>query len=133
MRTCRRSLKYLGYWLKGEIHAGANHTEVVIRPIHKIPAEIAHPADVRRKPNFKATADLTNSSTFGACMTGRLNNVEAFSWFNKSLVNALLPPAKYPASTTENVRGEPRARDWITERQRAQHRANRVVLTGEAP
>jgi hypothetical protein len=42
----RGTLKY--GQLEGEIHAGADHAEVVVRPIHEIPAEIADPADVRR-------------------------------------------------------------------------------------
>ena len=30
-----------------EIHAGADHTKIVVGAVHKIPAEITDPADVR--------------------------------------------------------------------------------------
>ena len=33
--------------LEREIHAGANHTKIVVGAVHEIPAEITHPADVR--------------------------------------------------------------------------------------
>jgi hypothetical protein len=34
--------------LEGEVHAGADHPEVVLRAIDKIPTEITDPTDVRR-------------------------------------------------------------------------------------
>ncbi len=34
--------------LEGEIHAGADHAEVIMGPVHKIPAEITDPADMWR-------------------------------------------------------------------------------------
>jgi len=33
--------------LEREIHAGADHTEIILGPVHEIPAEITNPADVR--------------------------------------------------------------------------------------
>jgi hypothetical protein len=33
--------------LEREIHAGADHTKIVIRAVHEIPAEITDPADMR--------------------------------------------------------------------------------------
>ena len=32
--------------LEREIHAGADHTEIIFRAVHEIPAEITDPADV---------------------------------------------------------------------------------------
>ena len=34
--------------LKGEIHASADHSEIIVGAVHKIPTEITDPADVRR-------------------------------------------------------------------------------------
>ena len=39
--------------LEGEIHAGARHTEVVVRTVNEVPAEITDPADVRREADFE--------------------------------------------------------------------------------
>ena len=33
--------------LEREIHAGADHTKIVIRAVHEIPAKITDPADMR--------------------------------------------------------------------------------------
>ena len=33
--------------LEREIHACANHTKIIVGAVHKIPAEITDPADVR--------------------------------------------------------------------------------------
>jgi len=52
--------------LEREIHAGAHHAEVVLRTIHKIPAEITNPTDVRRNTDFKPTANLTERLGFGS-------------------------------------------------------------------
>jgi len=39
--------------LEGEINATAHHAEVVASPVHNIPAEIVHPANVRSDANFQ--------------------------------------------------------------------------------
>jgi len=44
--------------LEGEIHTCADHAEIVLRPIHKIPAEVTDPADMRGEADFHAAADL---------------------------------------------------------------------------
>ena len=40
--------KVLAKSLEREIHAGADHTKIIIWAVHEIPAEITDPADVRR-------------------------------------------------------------------------------------
>src|SRR6266496_2284343 len=87
--------------LECEIHAGTGHTEVVLRPIHKIPAKIADPADMRRQADFHPAADLPDCSSLAICMTGRLDDVETFSRFNKSLVDSLLAATKDRATSTK--------------------------------
>jgi hypothetical protein len=47
--------------LEREINSSARHAKVVMRPLHKIPAEITNPANVRCDANFHAAADLADS------------------------------------------------------------------------
>src|SRR5215475_5009660 len=61
-------------------------------------------------------------------MTGCLEDIETFSRPDKALVYLLLAPAKDPATAAKNVRCKTSARDWITQGQSAQHRANHVAL-----
>ena len=75
----RRCSKCYCRCLEGEIHAGADHAEVVVRPIHEIPAEITDPADMRGEADFQAAADLADCLRLAICVTSRLENVEAFS------------------------------------------------------
>jgi hypothetical protein len=46
--------------LEREINAGADHAEVVVRSVHKVPAEITDPTNVRRETNFHAAANLAD-------------------------------------------------------------------------
>src|SRR5450756_2738486 len=107
--------------LKGEIYACASHTKVVLRPINEIPAEITDPADMRRKANFQAAAHLTQRFRLAICMTNRLDNVKSFSRLTKSLVDLPLAATKNGAATAKNVGRKARARDRITQCERAQH------------
>ena len=44
----RRREKAYCCWLESEVHAGADHAEIIVPPVHHVPAEIADPADMRR-------------------------------------------------------------------------------------
>src|SRR5262245_64122350 len=61
-------------------------------------------------------------------MTGCLQDIETFSRLDRALVYLLLAPAKDPATAAKNVRCKTSARDWITQGQSAEHRANHVAL-----
>ena len=56
----RRCSKCYCRCLEGEVHAGADHAEVVMGPVHKVPAEVADPADMRGETHFHAAADLAH-------------------------------------------------------------------------
>ncbi len=57
--------------LEREIYARAGHAEVAIAPVHKIPAEITDPADMRRKANFQTAAHLAQCLGLAICITNR--------------------------------------------------------------
>ena len=118
--------------LEREIHAGADHTKIILWAIHEIPAEITDPTDVRSYADFHATANLADCPRLCICMTGCRNDIETFSLLDKAVVDLLLATAKDPASPAKNVRRKARARDRVTESQSAQHRADRVVLVVNA-
>src|SRR4029077_7991864 len=54
--------------LESEVHAGAHHAEVIVRTIHKIPAEVTDPADMRGQADFHTAADLTDCPRLTAGM-----------------------------------------------------------------
>src|ERR1700730_12607388 len=54
-----------------EGEAAAHHAEVVGRPVHHVPTEIVHPADVRGDTNFDAAAKLADPFGRGTQMVGR--------------------------------------------------------------
>jgi len=118
--------------LKGEIYARAGHAEVVFRPINEIPAEITDPADMRRKADFHAAADLPECTRLAASMADRLDNVESFSRLSKSLVNLPLAATKDCAAAAKKVGRKARARDRITQCERAQHSADCITLVVNA-
>src|SRR5579885_510319 len=95
-------------FLEGEVHASADHAEVVVRPVHKIPAEVADPANVRREANFDAAADLANRPGF---RTGLL-------CANHAVVHNHVGPlaaAENAAAPAEDVRRETRARYRVSQ------------------
>ena len=73
-------------------------------PVHKIPAKIADPANMRRQADFHAAADLPDRPRLAVCMTGRLDNVETFSGFGKSLIDSLLAAAEDRAASAKKIR-----------------------------
>src|SRR5437588_10277261 len=87
--------------LEGEIHAGADHAEVVVRTIHKIPAEVTDPADMRGDTHFQAAADLAHCARLAVCMTNRLKNVEALAPLGDGSSFAL-PPIDRPLAATKD-------------------------------
>src|SRR4029077_4276631 len=102
--------------LECDIHPGPGHTEVFLRSIHEIPAEITDPADMRCKANFQAAADLAQRLRLATCMTNRLESVESFSRFSNEPVDWPLAAAKDRAASTKNVWRKARAVDRITQR-----------------
>jgi hypothetical protein len=87
--------------LEGEIYAGADHPEIVLRSVDEIPAEIANPANMRRHANFHATADLADCPRFGTSLFGA----------NDSVVHddvCLFTSTKDSATSTKNVGRETR-------------------------
>ena len=99
--------------LEGEIHTCADHAEIVLRPIHEIPAKVADPADMRGEANFHAAADLPDRPRLAICMTGRLDDVETFSRLNKPLIDSFLAPAKDGTSSAKNIWRKASAMDRI--------------------
>src|SRR5437588_4695308 len=108
-------------WLEREINSGANHSKVVMRPVHEIPAEIADPANVRGHANFHAAAVLADGPRLGA---GLFSANDSVAHNNTRLFTA----TKDSAASTKNVRRESGARDWVAQRQCAQHRTHRAAL-----
>jgi hypothetical protein len=97
---------------EGEIYAGADHPEVVLRSIDEIPAEITDPANVRGEANFHAAADLPDCPRLG---TGLFSA-------NDSVVHDNVRPfatTKDSAASTKDVRREARAGNRVAQRQRA--------------
>ena len=96
--------------LEGEVHAGAGHAKVVFRTIHKIPAEVTDPADMRGETHFHAAADLAHYACLAICMTNCLKNVEALAALGDGSplanpsIDRPLAPAKDPAEATPDVR-----------------------------
>src|ERR1700731_2597429 len=66
-----RRFRRNGSVLEGERDAAAHHAEVIVRPIHHVPTEIVHPADVRGDANFDAAAKLADPFRRGTQMVGR--------------------------------------------------------------
>ena len=54
--------------LEREINPRANHAKIIGRSVHKVPAEIADPADVRSHANFHATAYLADCPRLGTSL-----------------------------------------------------------------
>ena len=92
--------------LEGEIYAGANHAKVVLRPVHKIPAEITDPANVWGHANFHATANLADCLRLG---TGLLSTNDSVVQDNVRSFAA----AKDSAAPTKDVGREARAANRV--------------------
>src|SRR6266550_5922034 len=107
--------------LEREINPSANHAKVIVRSVHKIPAEIADPADVRSHANFHATAYLADcprlgTSLFRANDSIVYDNVRTFA------------STKDSAASTKNVGREARAGNRVAQCQCAQHRTDRTAF-----
>ena len=74
--------------LEGEINAAARHAEVVVPPVHNIPAEIAHPADVWSNANLQARAELADRLGSGTQVISRGNRENDEIITRRSLVKA---------------------------------------------
>src|SRR5437868_14736008 len=96
--------------LEREINSGANHSKVVMGPVHEIPAEIADPANVRGHANFHAAADLADGPGLG---TGLFSANDSVAHNNVRLFAA----TEDCAASTKNVGRESGARDWVAQRQ----------------
>jgi len=59
-RLLRRFSKDCSF-LECKRDAAAHHAEAIVRPIHHVPTEIAHPADMRRDAKFDTAAKLADS------------------------------------------------------------------------
>src|SRR5947207_15512505 len=66
-------------------------------------------------------------------LSGWRDAIETFSRLDKALVYLLLAAAKDPASSAKNVRSKARARNRVTQGESAQHSADSVALTMDAP
>jgi hypothetical protein len=107
--------------LKCEINSSADHAKVIVGTVHKIPAEIADPANVRGHANFHAAADLADCPRLG---TGLLSANDSVVHDNVRLFAA----TKDSAAAAKNVGRESRARDRVAQRQCAQHRTHGAAL-----
>src|SRR5438552_3583067 len=110
--------------------AAAHHAKVIVRPIHHVPTEIVHPADVRGDANFDAAAKLANSlgctiSVFSMKKLYRRVTNGAQSVEHDSIA---LAAAKNGAATGPNIGSEARTRNRITQREGPQNRTNRAGL-----
>src|SRR5438552_7673096 len=116
--------------LEGKRDAAAHHAEVIVRPIHHVPTEIVHPADVRGDSNFDAAAKLANR-------LGRTTAVVGMKKLYRRVTNGAqsveddsiaLASAKNGATAGPNVWSEARTRNRITQREGPQNRTNRTGL-----
>ena len=92
--------------LEREVNPGANHAEVVMRPVHKIPAEVTDPANVRSEANFHAATNLADCPRLGAGLFSA----------NDSVVHdnvRFFASTKDSASSAKKVRREARAGNRI--------------------
>src|SRR5205823_636870 len=104
----RRRSKCYCCCLESEVHAGADHAKVVMGPVHKVPAEVTDPADMRGETDFQAAADLGYCLRLGIGVLGANKTL-----FEHDVVS--LAAAKDAATATEDVRCEPGARNRITQ------------------
>lgn len=112
--------------LEREVHACADHPEVVIGTVYEVPTEITDPTDMRRKADFYAAADLAESLRLCSRETLCLDNVEAFPGFsNANIFRALTTTEDRPAAS-KNVRRKAAARNWITQCQGPQRSTDRI-------
>src|SRR5207302_4451205 len=116
--------------LEGKRNAAAHHAEVILRPIHHVPTEIVHPADVRGDANFDAAAKLANR-------LGRTTAVVGMKKLYRRVTNGAqsveddsisLAAAKNGATAGPNVWSEARTRNRIAQRKGPQNRTNRTGL-----
>src|SRR5207248_3866663 len=109
-----------------EVHACADHSEVVIGTAYEVPAEITDPADMRCEADFDAAAHLAQALRLSSRETLCLDNVEAFPWFNDAHIFWPLTTTEDGPTASKNVRRKPCARNWITQCQGAQCSTDRV-------
>src|ERR1700720_3919456 len=95
--------------LEREIDARPGHSEIVLRTINNVPAEITHPADVGRDTNFKTATELSHTTRFG--LKPGTNYVPV-----RGVKMAIVMAAEDPAAATPDVRRKASAPDRITQR-----------------
>src|ERR1043166_8436163 len=88
--------------LEREVETGTGHSEVVLRTLHDIPAEIVLPTEMRGESNFETATDLAHCMAIvvavdpDGCACGIEND----------RVVSVTPDS---AATDPNIRGKPRA------------------------
>src|SRR5206468_10439800 len=126
VRAGRRVSKGVWGCLKSEIYTGADHTEIVFRTIHEIPAEITDPPDMWRKTYFKSTPDLTERLGLGSCEAFGLDDVKAFSGSNDAYIFRSLATTKNGPTAPENIWRKTGTRNWVAQCEGPQRSTDRV-------
>jgi hypothetical protein len=112
--------KYGWSILEGEINAAGHHAEVVVPPVHNIPAEIVHPADVRSDANFQAGTELADRLSRGTQVIGRGNGENDEITARQSLMKMFfLAAAEDGTAPRPNIWRKARTRDRISQGERA--------------
>src|SRR5207245_10106554 len=116
--------------LEGKRNAAAHHAEVIVRPIHHVPTEIVHPADVRGDANFDAAAKLANRLRRTTAVVGMKKLYRRVTNGAQSVEDdsIALATAKNGTATSPDVGSEARTRNRITQREGPQNRTNRAGL-----
>jgi len=64
------SQNYCQRFLEREIDTAADHSEVILRSVNYVPAEVVDPADVTGESNFHTTAELAHDLRLGTFVIG---------------------------------------------------------------
>jgi hypothetical protein len=116
--------------LERECQTGSDHSEVIVRSVDHIPAEIVRPANVRGNAEFQPATELADRLGRGAMVDGMIKRYRDFTGATKSVQDNFVALATTPDHTTArpNIRRKARARDRITKGEGSQHFADCSIL-----
>src|SRR5436190_10528148 len=130
-RICRVSRTFeRSVILERECQTGSDHSEVIVRSVDHIPAEIVRPANVRRNAEFQPATKLADRLGRGAVVDGMIKRYRDFTGATESVQDNFVALATTPDHTTArpNIRRNAGARDRITKGEGSQHFADCSIL-----